>query len=51
MKSYLINSLDIYSSEYKLRFKGEKDYNSLFGKIIGGISIFIFICLFVNFSI
>ena len=51
MKSYLINSLDIYSSEYKLRFKGEKDYNSLFGKIIGGISIFIFISLFVNFSI
>ena len=51
MKSYLINSLDIYSSEYKLRFKGEKEYNSLFGKIIGGISIFIFISLFVNFSI
>ena len=43
--------LDIYSPEYNLRFKGEKSYNSTFGKIMGLISIIIFISLFINFTI
>ena len=45
------NIIDIYSIEYKLRFKGNKNYNSLLGKIIGGFSILIFITLFINFMI
>ena len=45
------NIIDIYSIEYKLRFKGNKNYNSLLGKMIGGFSILIFITLFINFMI
>ena len=43
--------LDIYSPEYNLRFKGKKSYNSTFGKLMGLISIIIFISLFINFTI
>ena len=42
---------DIYSPEYKLRFKGEKCYNSIFGELMGLASILIFISLFINFAI
>ena len=42
--------LDIYSPEYNLRFKGKKSYNSTFGKLMGLISIIIFISLFINFT-
>ena len=46
-----LDIFDIYSIEYKLRYKGNKNYNSLLGKIIGGLSIILFISLFINFSI
>lgn len=39
--------LDIYSPEYKLRFKGNKYYNSFSGQLMGGITIIIFLSLYI----
>ena len=39
--------LDIYSPEYKLRFKGNKYYNSFIGQVMGGITIIIFLSFYV----
>ena len=38
---------DIYSPEYKLRFKGNKYYNSFSGQLMGGITIIIFLSLYI----
>ena len=39
--------LDIYSPQYKLRFKGNKNYNSFIGQVMGGITIIIFLSFYV----
>ena len=39
--------LDIYSPEYKLRFKGNKNYNSFLGQLMGTFTLLIFISLYI----